>query len=240
VAVRSYRDPCGVARALDVVGERWALLVVRELLLGPKRFTDLAAALPGLSQNVLSQRLRELEDAGVVERARLGPPAGSRVYRLTGWGAELEPVLLALGGWGARAPLPSGPGAELSVDALALALRTTFDAGIAGDLRVSGTIRLGDDVLGVDVRDGRFQLARGPHDAPDAVLTTDAGTLRAIVFAGRPVAEADLVIEGDRPAALRLLRCFPRPAAQRGAEPGCSSTSSGMPSSSLSGSSGSG
>src|ERR1700739_2203218 len=94
---RHYRDRCGVARALDVVGERWALLVVRELLLGPKRFTDLRAGLPRLGPDILSQRLRELEDAGVVRRDQLPPPAGSRVYRLTDWGRELEPVVLGLG-----------------------------------------------------------------------------------------------------------------------------------------------
>ncbi|MCO1655199.1 transcriptional regulator [Pseudonocardia sp. S2-4] len=203
-----------MARALDVVGERWALLVVRELVLGPKRFTDLAAGLPGLSQNVLSQRLRELEDAGVVRRARLGPPAGSRVYRLTERGADLEPVLLALARWGARRPVPD-TGADLSVDALAFALRTTFDPAVAGDLCLRATVRLDDDVLRLDVRDGRLDLARGEADTPDCVLTTDPATLRALAFGGRPVAEAEasgaLRIDGDRPAALRLLRCFPRP-----------------------------
>src|SRR5436305_8974178 len=97
---RTYGDRCGIARALDRVGERWALLVVRELLLGPKRFGDLRAGLPGASPNVLSQRLRELEDAGVVRRRRLPPPAGVRVYELTEWGRELEPVVLHLGRWG--------------------------------------------------------------------------------------------------------------------------------------------
>src|ERR1700737_4169741 len=104
-AKRTYDDPCGVARALDRVGERWALLVVRELLFGPKRFTDLSQGLPGMSQNVLSQRLRELEDAAVVRRRRLGPPSSARVYELTQRGAELEPVLQALARWGSRNPL---------------------------------------------------------------------------------------------------------------------------------------
>ncbi|MBV9335437.1 MAG: helix-turn-helix transcriptional regulator, partial [Solirubrobacterales bacterium] len=108
---RTYGDACGIARALDVVGERWALLVVRELLLGPKRFTDLRAGLPHLSPDVLAQRLRELEQGGVVRRAKLPPPAGSRVYELTEWGRELEPVVLGLGLWGSsRAPFPSDHG----------------------------------------------------------------------------------------------------------------------------------
>src|ERR671921_2798404 len=102
---RSYNDACAAAHALDLVGERWALLVVRELVLGPKRFTDLRAGLPHVSPNVLAQRLRELEAAGVVRRRKLPPPAASRVYELTPWGEELEPVIIRLGRWGARSPL---------------------------------------------------------------------------------------------------------------------------------------
>src|SRR5436305_7356151 len=122
---RTYGDRCGIARALDVVGERWTLLVVRELLLGPKRFTDLRAGLPNVSADVLSQRLRELERAQIVRRATLPPPAGSRVYELTARGAKLEPVILALGRWGSRSPLPDGP-AGFGADSAALALKATF------------------------------------------------------------------------------------------------------------------
>src|SRR5829696_1706317 len=107
-AGRSYGDACGVARALDVVGERWALLVVRELLLGPKRYSDLARGLPASSPTVLSQRLRDLEAAGILARSVAGPPVGGRVYGLTPRGRELEEVLLALGRWGSRtAPVPA-------------------------------------------------------------------------------------------------------------------------------------
>ncbi|GAA4445008.1 winged helix-turn-helix transcriptional regulator [Phytohabitans houttuyneae] len=214
---RTYADPCGVARALSVVGERWALLVVRELLFGPKRFSDLSRGLPGMSQNVLSQRLRELEEAGVVRRGRLGPPASIQVYELTDRGQRLEPVLLALSAWGSRLPLPSG--GELSVDALMLALRSTFDPSAAGDLSARVELRLGDDRFRVEVAGGALSLARGGYTAaPDAVLTTGPATLRALVFAGRRTADAlrkgDLHIDGDRKVAERLLRCFPRPAAE--------------------------
>src|SRR5512132_2738011 len=133
---RTYGDRCGIARALDVVGERWALLVVRELLLGPKRFTDLRAGLPGLSPDVLSQRLRELEQAGLVRRRKLAPPAGSRVYELTERGVALEPVVLALGRWGASSPFPPGD-AGIGVDAFVIALRTLFDPRAADGLRAS-------------------------------------------------------------------------------------------------------
>src|SRR3954470_12767147 len=123
---RTYGDRCGIARALDVVGERWALLVVRELLLGPKRFTDLRAGLPNVGPDVLAQRLRDLEERGVVQRRTLPPPAASQVYELTGWGRELEPALLALGRWGSRAAVPSED-APLGPDAAMLALKTMFD-----------------------------------------------------------------------------------------------------------------
>src|ERR1700690_3458038 len=128
---RTYADPCGIARALDLIGERWALLVVRELMLGPKRFTDLRAGLANLSPDVLAQRLRDLQQAGIVQRRTLPPPAGPRVYELTAWGRELEPVLIALGRWGSRAPFPPGD-AELGADALILALQTTFDPSATG------------------------------------------------------------------------------------------------------------
>src|SRR5262245_1354959 len=131
-SLRSYGDPCGIARALDRVGERWALLIVRELLLGPKRFTDLKLGLPDASPNVLSQRLRELEQSGVVQWRKLPPPASATVYELTAWGRELEPVVRALARWGSQAlPVPRG---ALSVDALMIALETTFDGQAAGSL----------------------------------------------------------------------------------------------------------
>lgn len=202
---RSYGDPCGVARALDAVGERWALLVVRELLFGPKRYADLSRGLPGMSQNVLSQRLRELEQEGILLRRKLGPPASIRVYELTERGQALEPVLAALSNWGSRSVVD--PTAELSVDALMLALSTTFDADLAGDLRVRVELRFADDRFRVEIESGRCEIARGAADHPDVVLDTDAATLRSVVFGGRPLMD----VIGDRQAAARFVRCFPRP-----------------------------
>jgi DNA-binding HxlR family transcriptional regulator len=213
---RKYGDRCGVARALDLVGERWALLVVRELLLGPKRFTDLRTGLPHVGPDVLSQRLRELERDGIVQRRRLGPPAGSRVYELTDRGLELEPVVLALGRWGSSAPFPPGD-ARLGVDSAILALRTLFDPSAADGMIASYELRLGDQRFRARVADGRFEVVRGSAEAPDATIETDTGTLSALLWHGRRLAEAlradAIVIEGSRPAVERFLRLFPLPAA---------------------------
>ncbi|MGN9783763.1 winged helix-turn-helix transcriptional regulator [Nonomuraea sp. ZG12] len=208
--MRTYDDPCGIARALDQVGERWALLIVRELLLGPKRFTDLRAGLPGASQNVLSQRLRELEESQVVRRRKLPPPAASQVYELTDRGRELEPVVLALARWGSRAPLRSaGP---LSVDALMYALKSTFDPEAAGDFAGRLELRLGEQSFLAEVSGGRFTLLRTePGAVPaDAVLRAGADTLRALVFTGDRLDPG--MVEGDRQVAERFVRLFPRPA----------------------------
>src|SRR4051794_19763228 len=118
---RAHLDACATAHALELVGERWALLVVRELLLGPKRFTDLRTGLPDISPNVLGRRLRELEASAILRRRDLPPPYASKVYELTPWGYDLEPIVLALGRWGARSPALPREG-QLSTDAFALAL----------------------------------------------------------------------------------------------------------------------
>jgi DNA-binding HxlR family transcriptional regulator len=203
---RTYDDPCGLARALNAVGERWALLILRELLLGPKRFTDLRRGLPGASQSVLTQRLGELERAGVVRRRELGPPASTRAYELTDHGRELEPLLVRLSAWGSRLPVASE--AELSVDALALALRTTFDPAAAGDLRIRCRLVLDGDELALTVTDGSLRLTRGMPDDPDVVIDTTAAAFRTLIFQTR---KPDDTVRGDRRAAARLLRLFPRP-----------------------------
>ncbi|MGH3410434.1 MAG: winged helix-turn-helix transcriptional regulator, partial [Streptosporangiaceae bacterium] len=164
---RSYGDQCGVARSLDVIGERWALLIVRELLLGPKRFNDLLAGLPGASPNVISQRLRELTASGVIRLRDLGPPARVRVYELTGWGRELEPVILHLGQWGTCAPLPEGAG--WSLDSLLLALQATADPAAVSNRY---ELRVGADVFTVDGTSGSVRMRRGTADQPGATLTT--------------------------------------------------------------------
>jgi DNA-binding HxlR family transcriptional regulator len=211
---RTYGDRCGVARALDLVGERWAMLVVRELLLGPKRFTDLRAGLPNVGPDVLSQRLRELERTGVVRRAKLPPPAGAQVYELTDWGRELEPVVLALGAWGSRAPFPPGD-ARLGIDSAVLALKTLFDPAAAGSVEEEFELRLGEDRFRARVAAGTLAFARGSADDPKAVIETDPATLSRVLWHGRRLTAAlragDLRIEGDTGAARRFLALFPAP-----------------------------
>jgi DNA-binding HxlR family transcriptional regulator len=199
VAMRTYGDACGIARALDVVGDRWALLVVRDLLLGPKRFTDLRAGLPRVSPDVLSQRLRELEDAGLVARRRLPPPAASQVYELTERGRALEPVLLELGRWGSGAPFPDG-NITFGPDAVMLALKTMFDPSAAAGVSASYEFRFGEERFHARVRDGALAIERGPDEEPDATIDTDPPTLAAVLWHGG---------HSDDPAFARLRELFP-------------------------------
>jgi DNA-binding HxlR family transcriptional regulator len=201
--MRTYGDPCGIARALDAVGERWGLLVVRELVLGPKRFTDLQRGLPGVSTDILSGRLRQLEAAGVVRRATLPPPAAAKVYELTDRGHELEPVLQALGRWGRAQPMPEG-GRELGSDAFLVALQTLWRGG--PDATVG--LRLGEETFTARVRGGALELRRGAAEDPDATIAGDVATLREVLWRGAP---ADgLEISGDRRVARRFLSAFPQ------------------------------
>jgi DNA-binding HxlR family transcriptional regulator len=211
---RSYVDACASAHALDLVGDRWALLVVRELLLGPKRFTDLKAGIPDVSPDVLGRRLRELEENGIVVRRTLPAPASSRVYELTGWGAELEPVVLALGRWGSRSPTHPHDG-EIGVDALVLALRAEFDPDRAAGDDARYELRLGDQAFRAEVAGSAFQIERGTADAPDVVVATDPGTLAGLVFGGLELRAATrsgaIAVEGDEAALARFLTLFPLP-----------------------------
>ncbi|HEX6116454.1 MAG TPA: helix-turn-helix domain-containing protein [Solirubrobacterales bacterium] len=214
MTTRTYNDLCGIARALDVVGERWAILVVRELVLGPKRFTDLRAGLRGIGPDMLSARLRDLEAAGVVARRSLGPPAGAKVYELTQRGRALEPVLLELGRWGSVVPPPSAT-AELGVDSAVLALPSLFDAEAAGDLEESYGLRLDGQDFEVRIAGGAIGTDRGEPGSPVAKLATDPGTFAALLWQGLDLTAAEAAgsaaVEGDRRAAKRFLGLFPLP-----------------------------
>jgi DNA-binding HxlR family transcriptional regulator len=210
---RSYDDGCAMAHGLSLIGERWALLVVRELMLGPKRFTDLRAGLPGISPNVLTQRLEELEKAAIVRRRKLPPPAAAWVYELTEWGLQLEPVIMALGRWAARSPfLPEG---ELNVDSLILSFRTMFDPNAAEGLSTTIELRIGEDRFHARIVRGQMELIRGSADHADAVIEGASDAFASVVYAGRKFADAlragDLKVEGDKATAKRFLTLFPLP-----------------------------
>ena len=212
---RTYSDGCAVAHSLDLIGERWALLVVRELVFGPKRFTDLRAGIPHGSASMLAQRLRELEDVGIVARRKLGPPSGTRVYELTAWGEELRPVLQALGRWGARSPFMQHD-AEISADSLMLALETLFDPTAALGLDANLAVGIGDDGFRVRLVDQGIHVERGRPDRADATLDGDPAALSSVIWEGRRIDDAvragDLEVEGDLALVQRFVRLFPLPA----------------------------
>lgn len=209
-----YQDGCAAAHALSLVGERWALLVVRELMLGPKRFTDLRVGLPNVSPNVLAQRLRDLEEVGVVQKRKLPPPAASQVYELTSWGYGLEPVLVQLGRWGVQSPLlPKG--ASLSLNSLILSFRTMFNPSSAKGLRANYELRLGDYSFFARVENGHFEILPGQASKPDATLETTPEMLAALVYSGYDFSEAlrsgGVKLTGDKNAMKRFFKLFPLP-----------------------------
>jgi DNA-binding HxlR family transcriptional regulator len=206
VAKRAYVDGCAVAHALNMVGERWALLVVRELLLGPKRFADLQAGLPGAGPTILAQRLRELEEVGVVRRRTLARPAASKVYELTGWGGELAPIVAALGRWGVRSPVvaPAGPAGP---DSHMLSVRIFFQPQPGRPWTASYQVWLGDHAFVVRVVDGRLvEVRRGETaEPPDARIATDCATFGDLVSGRRRVKDVPGAVTGNVRAVQRLL-----------------------------------
>jgi len=209
---RSYGDTCGIARALDAVGERWALLVVRELLLGPKRFTDLRVGLPRIGPDMLAARLHELEHRGLIAQRRLPPPAARAVYELTDRGAELGPVLHALGRWGSGQALGSEP-PPLSPDAAVVAMQTLFEPDPGAR---SGVVALRLDGREFELRPQPDRLVAAAAAgtaaagaAADATIETEPATLAAILWHGlgidRAVADGRLRIGGDERLARSLL-----------------------------------
>jgi DNA-binding HxlR family transcriptional regulator len=211
---RRYDDACGTAHALDLVGERWALLVVRELMFGPKRFGDLRADLPGISANVLTQRLEGLEAAGVLVRRRLPPPASAQVYELTPWGYESEPIFQSLGRWAARSPAHD-PTLPISVVSVLLSFRTMFDPSRARGLKARIGLRFGEEAFLARIVGGRIEIAREEPEDSDVAFAGPAPVLAAAVYAGQPLEALErqgaLRIEGDRELAARFVTLFPLP-----------------------------
>ncbi len=210
---RSYDQFCGVAHALDLVGERWALLVVRELVLGPRRFTDLREGLPGIGSNVLATRLKELERSGLVRRRTLPPPAASTVYELTGYGRELEPILLDLGRWGLRSMGRRAPGQTLRSGWIGVALRAMAVPDASAGLRATVEFRLEDGVFHARLDDGRVFVEDGPTADPDLVIAGGNEPLLALlarsVEPAALLASGGLRLEGDEELLAPTLAVFP-------------------------------
>jgi DNA-binding HxlR family transcriptional regulator len=208
---RSYGQYCGFARALELVGERWALLIVRDLLIGPKRFSEIQRGLPGIPTNILTSRLNELEDSGLVRRRLLARPAKGVAYELTEDGLALEDAVMALGRWGARHLGEPNEDEVVTEDSIASALRTTFHPEAAGRAKVTYLLRLGPIEVHARVRNGAVTLGRGPVPKPDLVIETGPA-MRALL--AQEITPADAVrkrlvrITGDPKLLDRFVQMF--------------------------------
>jgi DNA-binding HxlR family transcriptional regulator len=218
---RSYDDGCAFAQALDLVGERWALLIVRELMFGPKRFTDLKQDLPGIATNVLAQRLVGLEEAGVLQQVDLPRPARGKAYALTPWGLAFRESLRVMGTWASRSPHLRFDH-PLSAAAAMLSLGSMFDEAKAGGLRVAVDLRLPDGDFAIRVEDGTLSVEPGRNPDPACVVSGNQNALLPVLYAGQSIEAAlvdgSLKIEGDKDALARLAAAFlsPKPMAVAG------------------------
>jgi DNA-binding HxlR family transcriptional regulator len=212
---RWYDDACGTAMALELVGERWSLLIVRELMFGPRRFGELKAGLPGISANVLTQRLEGMEASGIIIRRKLPPPASVQVYELTRLGYAAETVVKELGRWAAQSPLHD-PTLPLSAASIMLSFRTMLDPGRAEGIDAEIGFRFGAEEFRAHLANGQIPIRRGEAAGAELVLTTTPTMLAAAVYGGVPLEELEgtgaLAIEGNRTLARRFVTLFPLPA----------------------------
>ncbi len=209
-----YADACGTAFAMELVGERWSMLIIRELMLGGRRFSDLRASLPGISAKVLTERLAGLEHAGVLVRRKLPPPAASQVYQLTEWGYLAEPAIQELGRWAAASHLHD-PTLPLSPVSLMISFRTMLDRERAKDFETTIGFEVAGETFLARLADGRFPIARGDIDGAEVVFRAPAAPLIAALFYRKIPAE-DLAgegvrIDGDRALADRFVDLFHLP-----------------------------
>lgn len=212
MAKRSYDEYCGLAVALDLLGERWTMLIVRELLMGPKRFTDLLAGLPGIGTGLLTQRLRELEVAQVVEKAVLPPPAASSVYQLTADGELLRPTLLGLTRWGLRRLGTPAEGQTVNINLLAFAMSARFNARSSPAADGIYELHVDDSTFQFTIENGGIQIQAGPAQRPQATINTDMSTLIAINNGSCTLNDAvntrKLVVEGAPEIITKLADAF--------------------------------
>ena len=205
---RRYDDACGTAHGMDLVGERWALLVARELLLGPKRFSDLRADLPGLSANVLTQRLEGLEASGIVRRRKLPPPAASQVYELTEWGYDLAPVITELGRWAVRSP-SHDPTMPISATALMLSFRAMFAPDRAGGVDLTIVVKMGESNYLLRIANRTVEIGRTEREAGDATISGDPEAIGNVIYGAAPV--DGVTVHGDASMVEKLRDLFRLP-----------------------------
>ncbi|WP_353203886.1 helix-turn-helix domain-containing protein [Sphingomonas sp.] len=212
---RWYDDACGTALALELVGERWSLLIVRELMFGPRRFGEVRGGLPGVSANVLTQRLEGMERVGILARRKLPPPASVQVYELTALGLSAEVAIQELGRWAAQSPLHD-PTLPFSAASAMLSFRTMIDRSRSGTFDATVGFRFGHDGFVAVVDASGIAIRRGDPQAVDVLFDTDPATLASVVYGGRPIADAEaagtLRITGDRTRAEVFVTLFPLPA----------------------------
>jgi DNA-binding HxlR family transcriptional regulator len=216
---RSYGQYCALAKTLDVVGGRWSMLIIRELMAGPRRFRDLTDGLPGIGTNLLTDRLRQLQDGDVVRKRALPPPAGSTVYELTERGRELIPIMEGLARWGYAEMGSLGKGDEFRVHWLMMAGKRAFDPGTGGGDRITCEMRTSEsDVAHFRIDGGEFEILHGPADDPDLSLSGEPSALIDLVSGAVPLEDAiadGIELEGDPSTLRRLLAMFGQPAADR-------------------------
>jgi len=205
---RRFDDACGLAHAMELLGERWAMLVLRELAYGPRRFSDLKADLQGISANVLTQRLIELEARGLVRKTKLPPPAAVQVYEATNWGLEVVPVIASLGKWAARSPLHN-PELRMSHVSVVMSLQTLISAERAKGLNARVCFRFGDASYVTTVRDGALEVDRRDAEDCDVTFVGSPSEIAAVIHGG--AAFETIRVEGDIELAERFRTLFPLP-----------------------------
>jgi DNA-binding HxlR family transcriptional regulator len=211
---RWYDDACGTALALELVGERWSLLMIRELMFGGRRFSELRAGLPGISANVLTERLERMERVGIVQRRKLPPPASVQVYELTPWGYEAEVVLQNLGRWATRSPLHD-PTLPLSGASIMMSFRTMYSRERAHGEATTIGFRFGEEGFVMEFGSDGIRTRRAEPDRCALTVTTNPMSLASVVYGGRPIADAEaageLTLAGDRAVFDRFITWFPLP-----------------------------
>jgi DNA-binding HxlR family transcriptional regulator len=205
---KRFDDACGLAHAMELLGERWAMLVLRELAYGPRRFSELKADLQGISANVLTQRLIELESRGLVRKLKLPPPASVQVYEATGWGLEAVPVIASLGRWAARSPRHN-PALRMSHVSVVMSLQTLLSPERAEGLDARIGFRFGDASYVTTVRDGRLEVTRGNAGNCDVTFTGPPSAVAGVIHGGAPF--ETIGVEGDMDLAKRFVTLFPLP-----------------------------